>query len=114
MLRSLAGDAELGADLGPGVAAAAQPLDCLGYRGVDLVGEIGHEDQGLDVAIADPASVGTQDAPDECAVLVVLDLPPSPFWCQPGLDSLRPGNWPAGDVLATWPTRCRGLSWRSC
>ena len=85
MLRSLAGDAEPGADLGPGVAAAAQPLDRLGYRGVDLVGEIGHEDQGLEIAIADPASVGTQDAPDECAVLVVLDLPPSPFGVNPAL-----------------------------
>jgi len=46
------GDAEPGADLGPGVAAAAQPLDRPGYRGVDLVGEIGYEDQGFDVAIA--------------------------------------------------------------
>ena len=62
MLRGLAGDAEPGADLGPGVAAAEQSLDCPGYRGVDLVREIGHQDQGLDVAIADPASVGTQDA----------------------------------------------------
>ena len=52
MLRGLAGDAESGADLGPGVVAAAQSLDCLGYRGVDLVGEIGYEDQGFDVAIA--------------------------------------------------------------
>jgi len=75
----LAGDAEPGADLGPGVAAAAQPLDRLGYRGVDLVGEIGHENQGLDIAIADSASVGTQDATHEGGVLVVLDLSSGTF-----------------------------------
>jgi hypothetical protein len=114
LLRSLASDAEPGADLGPGVAAAAQPLDRPGYRGVDLVGEIGHENQGLDIDIADPASVGTQDAPDECAVLVVLHLPPSPFGVNPALTLSGLGSWPAGDVLAAWSMRCRGLLWRSC
>jgi hypothetical protein len=79
LLGGLAGDSESGADLGPGVAARAQALDCLGYGGVDLLGQAGHESQGLDVAVADSASVGAQDAADECAVLVVLDPAPWPF-----------------------------------
>ena len=92
LLGGLAGDAEPGADLGPGVAAGAQALDRLGYGGVDLIGQTEHEGQGLNVAVADAAGVGAQDAPDECAVLVVLDLSPRAFWCQPGLDSIRPGS----------------------
>jgi len=36
--------------------------------------------------------VGAQDAPDEGAVLVVLDLPPRAFRCQPGLDGIWPGE----------------------
>ena len=76
LLGSLAGDAEPGADLGPGVAERAQTLDCPGYGGVDLLGQAEHEGQGLDVAVADATGVGAQDAPGECAVLVVLNLPP--------------------------------------
>jgi hypothetical protein len=68
---------------------SAQALDRLGHGGVDLLGQ---EDQGLDVAVSGAAGVGAQDAPDEGAVLVVLDLPSWPFWCQPGLDSSRPGK----------------------
>ena len=55
LLCGLAGDAEPGADLGPGVAACAQALDRFGYGGVDLVSEADHEGQGLDVAVPDPA-----------------------------------------------------------
>jgi hypothetical protein len=40
LLGGLAGDAESGADLGPGVAVGAEAVDCLGYRGVDL--RMGH------------------------------------------------------------------------
>src|ERR1039457_6927500 len=79
LLGSLAGDAEPGADLGPGVAAVPQALDRLGDGGVDLLGQAEHEGQGVNVAIADAAAVGAQDAPDECAVLVVLDPPSPPF-----------------------------------
>jgi hypothetical protein len=93
MLPSVAGgladDAESGADLGPGVTADAQALDGLGYGGVDLLGQTEHEGQGLDVAVPDAATVGAQDAPDECGVLVVLDLAPRTFQCQPGLDMIR-------------------------
>src|ERR1039457_7063703 len=32
-----------------------------------------------------------QDPPDECPVLVILDLPPRPLWCQPSLDTGSPG-----------------------
>ena len=88
MLGGLAGDAEPGADLGPGVAAGAQALDRLGYGGVDLLGQAEHEAQGLDVAVADAAAAGAQDAADERGVLVVLDLPSWPFRCQPRLDSV--------------------------
>jgi hypothetical protein len=66
LLDSLAGDTEPGADLSPGVTAGAQALDGLGYGGVDLLGQAEHEDQGLDVAVADTATVGAQDAADEC------------------------------------------------
>jgi len=54
-------------------------LDCFSGGGVDLLGEVVHEDQGLDVAVSDAAAVGTQDAPGEGAILVVLDLPSWPF-----------------------------------
>ena len=40
LLGGLAGDAEPGADLGPGVAEAAQAGDGLADRGIDLVGEV--------------------------------------------------------------------------
>ncbi len=53
MLGGLAGDAEPGADLGPGVAACAQAIDRFGDSGVDLVSEADHEGQGLDVAVPD-------------------------------------------------------------
>jgi hypothetical protein len=45
LVGGLPGDAEPGADLGPGVPAAAQALDCLGDGGVQLVCEAGHEDE---------------------------------------------------------------------
>ena len=58
LLGGLAGDAEPGADLGPGVAEGAQALDGPGDGGVDLGGEAKHEDQGFDVAVGDTAGVG--------------------------------------------------------
>ena len=79
LLRGLPGDAESGADLCPGVAERAQALDRLGYGGVGLLGQAEHDGQGLNVAVADAAGVGAQDAPDESAVFVVLDLPSWPF-----------------------------------
>ena len=47
----------------------AETFDCFSDGGVDLLGEVVHEDQGLDVAVSDAAAVGAQDAPDEGAVL---------------------------------------------
>jgi len=96
LLRGLPGDAESGADPCPGVAERAQALDRLGYGGVDLLGQAEHDGQGLNVAVADAAGVGAQDAPDESAVFVVLDLPSWPLRCQPALDSIRLGK------LARW------------
>jgi hypothetical protein len=43
LLGGLAGDAQPGADFGPGVAACPQALDCLGNGGVDLLGQTEHE-----------------------------------------------------------------------
>jgi hypothetical protein len=77
LLCGLAG-AESGADLGPGVAAATQALDRLGYRGAEFVSEPGHESKSFYVAICHAAAVSAQDAPDERPVLVVLDVSPSP------------------------------------
>ena len=92
----------------------AQAFDGFGYGGVDLLGQAEHEGQGLNIAIADAAAVGAQDAPDECAGLVVLDLPSPSFGVNPALTVSGLESWPAGDVLAAWSMRCRGLSWRSC
>src|ERR1017187_2061731 len=92
LLGSLPGDAEPGADLGPGVAPVAQAPDRLGYGGVELVSEADHEGQGFDFAVPDAAGVGAQDASDECAVLVVLDLPWMALRCQSSLESVRPGK----------------------
>jgi hypothetical protein len=39
LLSGLAGDAEPGANLGPGVAIGAQALDGLGSGGVDLISQ---------------------------------------------------------------------------
>ncbi len=50
LVGGLPGDTEPGADLGPGVPAAAQALDCLGHGGVQLVREAGHEDECFHVA----------------------------------------------------------------
>jgi hypothetical protein len=92
LLCRLSGDAEPGADLGPGVAAAAQARDGLGYGGIDLLGQAEHEGQGLDVAVPDAAAVGAQNAADERGVVGVLDLPSRTFRCQLCLDSARPGE----------------------
>jgi hypothetical protein len=52
-----AGDAEPGADPGPGVAAGGQALDGLGYGGVDLISvdlisQARHEDECFHVAVS--------------------------------------------------------------
>jgi hypothetical protein len=54
----------------------ALALDGFGYGSVDLLGQVEHEGQGLDVAVPDAAAVGAQDAADECGVLIVLVVPP--------------------------------------
>ena len=48
--------------------------------GVDGVGQLGHEGQGLDVAGGDAARVCLQDAPGERGVLRVLNGGPRPVW----------------------------------
>jgi SAM-dependent methyltransferase len=55
LLRGLAGDAKPGIDLSPGVAAGARALDRLGYGGVEVIREPGHEDESLDVAVCGTA-----------------------------------------------------------
>ena len=84
LLGGLAGDAEPGADLGPGVAAAAQAFDGLADGGIDLGGETEHGDQGFDVAVGDAAGVGAQDAAGERGVLVVLDRTRPAGWVSTG------------------------------
>ena len=85
LLSGLADDAKTDADFGPGVAAGAQALDSLGCGGVDLLGQAEHEAQGVDVAVADAAAVGAQDAADECAVLVVSTRRRRRFGVNPAL-----------------------------
>ena len=95
LLGSLAGDAEPHGDVGPGVAELAEAGDGLAGGVLEVVGEVGHGGDGLDVAGGDAAAVGADDAAEERGVLVVLDDPVSPFWCQGPLDSAmcrgRPG-----------------------
>src|SRR4029077_3094002 len=69
---------ERGADLGPGIAGAAQAGDGLGDGVIDLGGQAEHEGQGLDVAVSDAAGIGPQDAAGERGILVVLDHAPGP------------------------------------
>ena len=66
-------------------------FDRLGDGSVDLIGEAGHECECFYVTVADAAAVGAQDAADECGVLVVLDGPPTPVWCQPHFGTGSPG-----------------------
>jgi hypothetical protein len=61
------------------------------------------------VRFTDYCCIGAQDTPGEGAVLVVLDLPPRTFDVNPALTLFGLGSWPAGDVLATWLTACRGV-----
>ena len=69
---------------------SGQALDRPGHRGVDLLGQVDQEGQGLNITVSDAAAAGAQDAADEGTVLVVLDLPSWPFRCQPHFDSSRP------------------------
>jgi hypothetical protein len=87
-LGGLAGDAEPGADLGPGVPGVPQAGDGLGDRVVDVIGQADHVGQGLDVAGSDAAAVGPQDAPGERGVLAVLGNRPPPLGCQAVVDSV--------------------------
>jgi hypothetical protein len=48
---------------------SAQALDRLGHRGVDLLGQVDQEGQGLNITVSDAAAVGAQDAADEGGVL---------------------------------------------
>jgi len=64
---------------------SGQALDRPGHRGVDLLGQVDQEGQGLNITVSDAAAAGAQDAADEGTVLVVLDLPSWPFRCQPTL-----------------------------
>ncbi len=65
--------------------------------------EPGPVGQGVNVTGCHPSGVGADDAADERGVLVVLDRPPSPVWCQPGLDAGSPGV-----VARTSWVVCRG------
>ena len=78
LLCGLAGDAEAGADLRPGVAVVAQALDGFGYGGVDSSAGPSISARAS-TSPRRPAAVGAQDTPDEGAVLVVLDLPTRTF-----------------------------------
>jgi hypothetical protein len=62
LLGGLAGDAESGGDLGPGVAVVVEAGD--GLRGglLEFVGELGQVGEGFDVAGGDAAGVGADDA----------------------------------------------------
>ena len=71
---------------------------------VEVVGEVGHVGDGFDVSGGDAAAVGADDAAEERGVLVVLDDPRSPFWCQWLVDGemsrTRPGVSSGAPVCA--------------
>jgi hypothetical protein len=115
LLGGLAGDAEPGADLGPGIAVATQALDHLGDSSVDLLGQAEHEDQGLDVAVPNTAAVGALDAPNECGVLASFSTGRRRrFGVNPALTVLGLASWATGDELADWVTAQKGLVGRFC
>ena len=104
LLGALAGDAEPQGDVGPGVAEGAEAGDGLADGVVEVVGEVGHGGDGFDVSGGDAAAVGADDAAEERGVLVVLDDPRSPFWCQWLVDG-ELGGAGAG-VSSGAPGRC--------
>ena len=73
-----------------------QVLDRLSYGGVDLLGQAEHEGQGLDVAVADAAAVGAQDAPYSSFSICCRGR----FGVNPTLTLSGLGSRAAGDVLA--------------
>jgi len=54
---------------------SGQALDRPGHRGVDLLGQVDQEGQGLNITVSDAAAAGAQDAADEGTVLVSLSTP---------------------------------------
>jgi hypothetical protein len=88
LLGCLAGDAEPGADLSPGVPGVSQAGDGLGYGIVDVVDQADHVGERLDIAGGDAAAVGREDAPGERGLLGVLGDRPPPLWCQAVVDSV--------------------------
>ena len=67
----------------------AESGDGLAGGVLEMAGEGGHGGDGFDVAGGDAAAVGAYDAAEERGVLVVLDDPRSPFWCQGLVDAGR-------------------------
>lgn len=57
--------------------------------GVGQLGQLGHEDQALDVSLSDAAGTGVPDAAGERGVLGVLNDRLRPVWCQGAVDSAR-------------------------
>ena len=66
MLCSLAGDAEPGLNLGPGIANGSKSIDGLLDGVVDVVGQADQVGQTR-IADCDAAAVGAQDAPGKAA-----------------------------------------------
>jgi hypothetical protein len=133
-LCGLAGDAEPGADLGPGVTPATQTLDRLGDGVVQFVGKPGREAECLDIAVCDAATVGARMNSSYSSFSTVrrrrfgvkpaLTLDRLPLWPLPvgwsamsasSACSFRPGH----KRVIGWgpsPDRCRGCGageWRS-
>jgi hypothetical protein len=110
-LRGLAGDAEPGADLSPGVTVLPEAGHGIADAAVDGVGQLGHEGQGLDVARGDTPGTRPQDTPGERGVLRVLDDPPRPVGCQGLLDSVQ-GTLAFG-VFGAYPRTAVALAFRA-
>jgi integrase len=79
LLCGLPGDAEPGADLGPGVASGAQAPDRLGDGSVQLVSEPGHEAECFDIAVGNwpVASITAAEVSGWVGSLVARGLAPS-------------------------------------
>ena len=58
---------------------SAQALDRLGHRGVDLLGRVDQEGQGLNITVSDAAAVRAQDAADEGSARARA---PTQRWCS--------------------------------
>ncbi len=87
---------------------SAQALDRLGHRGVDLLGQVDQEGQGLNITVSDAAAVGAQDAATKALYSSFSTCRRGRFAVNPTLTVPGLESGTAGDVPSGWLTAGRG------